>query len=157
VNSGSASASEIVAGALQDNHRAMILGQTTFGKGSVQTVVDLGDEMGVKLTIARYYTPSGRSIQEKGVVPDILLEDYDQKILDQAKRKGGSYREKDLKGHMINPDLAPGSDGESVASEDDTAARYQPKEDFQVRQAVGYLKSLDFVKKMGQSQAQNGS
>lgn len=157
VNSGSASASEIVAGALQDNHRALILGQTTFGKGSVQTVVDLGEEMGVKLTIARYYTPSGRSIQEKGVSPDITLEDYDQKVLDQAKRKGGMYREKDLKGHMINPDLQAGSDSDSKSAEEDTAARYQPKEDYQVRQAVGYLKSLDFMKKMGQPQAQNGS
>ena len=104
VNSSSASAAEIVAGALQDHHRALIMGQPTFGKGSVQTVIELGPDMGLKLTIARYYTPSGRSIQEKGVIPDIFLEDFDPKLLSAAMRKGDYFRERDLKGHMANPD-----------------------------------------------------
>ena len=69
----SASASEIVAGAMQDHKRGIVLGQQTFGKASVQTVIDLGNDMGLKLTIARYYTPSGTSLQEKGITPDVIL------------------------------------------------------------------------------------
>lgn len=106
VSSSSASAAEIVAGALQDHHRAIIMGQPTFGKGSVQSVIDLGNELGLKLTIARYYTPSGRSIQEKGVQPDILLDDLDPKILAEARKKNEAdvFREKDLRNHMTNTD-----------------------------------------------------
>lgn len=104
VNSSTASAAEIVAGALQDHHRAIVMGQSTFGKGSVQTVIDLGQDLGLKLTIARYYTPSGRSIQEKGVQPDIVLDEFDPKLLAEAKKKGETFREKDLKGHMVNTD-----------------------------------------------------
>ena len=74
VNGGSASASEIVAGALQDHNRAVIMGQQTFGKGSVQTILPLGNNTAIKLTTARYYTPNGRSIQAKGITPDIPLE-----------------------------------------------------------------------------------
>jgi len=153
VNAGSASASEIVAGALQDNKRAIILGQTTFGKGSVQQVVELGNDLGMKLTIARYYTPSGRSIQEKGVQPDIVLDDLDPKILAQATRKTDSFRERDLKGHMTNPD----GDGSSKdakkddadAKDDDEPLRFNPKEDYQVKQAVNYLKSFEFYQRIG--------
>ena len=72
INGGSASASEIVAGALQDNHRAVILGTQSFGKGSVQTVISLENEAGLRLTTARYYTPAGTSIQAKGITPDIV-------------------------------------------------------------------------------------
>lgn len=100
INGGSASASEIVAGALQDNKRAVILGTTSFGKGSVQTVETLRDGYGLKLTIARYYTPKGRSIQAKGIEPDITV--Y-HSMLDQQDLAAGEKRilkEKDLKNHL---------------------------------------------------------
>ena len=100
INGGSASASEIVAGALQDHKRALILGTTSFGKGSVQTVETLRDGSGLKLTIARYYTPNGRSIQATGIEPDIFLK---HKILDPEESRGkedGLLKEKDLANHL---------------------------------------------------------
>ena len=170
VNSSSASAAEIVAGALQDHNRAIIMGAPTFGKGSVQTVIDLGQEMGLKLTIARYYTPSGRSIQEKGVQPDILLDDFDPKLLAEARRKQDYLRERDLKSHLIN---AEGGDSakefkkeeieamlkkdkkddkdknKDTDKEDEMAPmKFNPKEDYQVREAVNYLKSYEIFKKI---------
>jgi carboxyl-terminal processing protease len=184
VNSSTASAAEIVAGALQDYHRAIIMGQPTFGKGSVQTVIPLPPNMGLKLTIARYYTPSGRSIQEKGVQPDVLLDEFDPKLLAQAKLKLDSFREKDLKGHMVNADeegkskpaaeasdsskefkkeeldaltrdtkdKKKGSDkGDSKSSKDDddfVPFKFNPKEDYQVRQALTALKSYEVFKKI---------
>ena len=95
VNGGSASASEIVAGALQDHHRAVIMGQQTFGKGSVQTILPLGNNTAIKLTTARYYTPGGRSIQAKGITPDIPLDDA------VSERAGLKLREADLTKHLI--------------------------------------------------------
>ena len=181
VNSSSASAAEIVAGALQDHHRAIILGQPTFGKGSVQTVIPLPPDMGLKLTIARYYTPSGRSIQEKGVQPDILLDEFDTKLLAQARIKSEVFREQDIKGHMVNTDdgsaskelavnskeakpefkkeeldtmskekkKASSKDSKDSKDEDDmTPVRMNPKEDYQVKQALTSLKSYEVFRKI---------
>lgn len=101
VNEYSASASEIVSGALQDNKRALILGTKTFGKGSVQSVVKLGDGSGLKLTVARYYTPSGKSIQAEGIVPDIEIDEVDAETLNKSTVKAKGMREKDIEGHLI--------------------------------------------------------
>jgi len=100
INGGTASASEIVAGALQDHKRAVILGTTSFGKGSVQTVETLRDGSGLKLTIARYYTPSGRSIQAKGIEPDIVLKYKELKDNDEAIAEDGLLKERDLMNHL---------------------------------------------------------
>jgi carboxyl-terminal processing protease len=98
VNGGSASASEIVAGALQDHKRAQVLGTQTFGKGSVQTILPLGNSAAVKLTTARYFTPSGRSIQAKGVTPDWIVEETAD-----GESPVGRMRESDLRRHLSNP------------------------------------------------------
>lgn len=162
VNGSSASAAEIVAGALQDNNRALILGQTTFGKGSVQTVLDLGQEMGLKLTIARYFTPSGRSIQEKGVQPDVVLDDLDAKVLAEARRSSESVRERDLKRHMTNPEYREeeleslGKKPAKISKDVDEKAedaesrplKFMPREDYQVREALGYLKSFEVFERL---------
>ncbi len=99
VNSGSASASEIVAGALQDQKRAIIAGTTTFGKGSVQTVLQISEDKAIKLTTARYYTPNGRSIQAEGIKPDVVIEPAKLELLKSIE----NYKEADLKGHLVNP------------------------------------------------------
>ena len=169
VNSSTASAAEIVAAALQEHHRAMILGDTTFGKGSVQTIIDLGQDLGLKLTIARYFTPNGNSIQEKGVVPDIFLEEYDPKLLAKAKIKRESTRERDLKGHLINnqtasahqddfsvqefSDKVNAKNADAKKSDEDESSDMTPvlfnsKDDVQVAQALKYLKSYDVFKKI---------
>jgi carboxyl-terminal processing protease len=167
VNSSTASAAEIVAGALQDHHRAIVMGQTTFGKGSVQSVIDLGQEMGLKLTIARYYTPSGRSIQEKGVKPDVLLEDFDPKLLAEARRKNDGVRERDLKGHMKNADSdefeleelrslgkaeTPAKAEPAEAGGDSKPLVFKAREDYQVQEAINHLKSFDVFQRIAARQ-----
>src|SRR3972149_3375463 len=106
VNGGSASASEIVAGALQDNKRAVILGTQTFGKGSVQTIIPLSDGSAIRLTTSKYYTPSGRSIQATGIVPDIVAEDPATAGMDNAFR----LREADLDKHLSNGQIGEKGD-----------------------------------------------
>ncbi len=103
INGGSASASEIVAGALQDHHRAIVMGTTSFGKGSVQTIIPLSNHGAMRLTTARYYTPSGRSIQGKGIEPDIEVRQAKVEPVEQPQRR----READLKGALPNPDEKP--------------------------------------------------
>lgn len=104
INNGSASASEIVAGALKDNKRAIILGTKSFGKGSVQTVLPLDSKTGIKLTTALYYTPSGVSIQAKGIIPDIIVEEVDVPKNSVKKDTLAGFTEADLNGHLINKD-----------------------------------------------------
>ena len=110
VNGGSASASEIVAGALQDHKRAVIMGQQTFGKGSVQTILPLGNNTAIKLTTARYYTPNGRSIQAKGITPDIPLDDARRREL-RLK-----LREADLTKHLSEPRRADKEKEQALAA-----------------------------------------
>jgi len=98
IDAGSASASEIVAGALQDHHRALVMGERSFGKGSVQTLLPLSSDTALRLTTARYYTPSGRSVQEGGIEPDILV----PQLSDEDYAKRPRYRESDLRRHLIN-------------------------------------------------------
>lgn len=107
INGGTASASEIVAGALQDHKRALLLGAPSFGKGSVQTVETLRDGSGLKLTIARYYTPSGRSIQAKGIEPDIALKFKRIDTEEAAEKEDGFFKEKDLENHLEAEGDAP--------------------------------------------------
>lgn len=155
VNGGSASASEIVAGALQDHKRAVIMGTQSFGKGSVQTILPLGNNTAIKLTTARYYTPSGRSIQAKGIVPDILVEDPSVSALDNSLR----LREADLDRHLSNdrqsedrssetskpaaPKTPPkGKDGENSKSE---ITEFGAKNDYQLNQALNLLKGMNIL------------
>lgn len=135
VNIGSASASEIVAGALQDHKRAKIMGNRTFGKGSVQSVLPLSEDTGIKLTTARYYTPSGKSIQVTGVTPDIVVDDTAQGNLFRLPR------EVDLAHHLVNGASPDSADTESETAPDKDAKMFEfgGSDDFQLSQAVNFL------------------
>jgi len=131
INGGSASASEIVAGALQDHARAVIMGTRSFGKGSVQTIIPLSDESGLRLTTAKYFTPKGTSIQALGIVPDIEV--LPAEIKEQKERQ--NFREKDLKNHF-NTIEEPATSPEKDAPSLDVATR----EDYQLMRALDLLK-----------------
>ncbi|NLC99840.1 MAG: S41 family peptidase [Gammaproteobacteria bacterium] len=138
INGGSASASEIVAGALQDHKRAVLMGTDSFGKGSVQTVLPLNNDRALKLTTALYYTPKGRSIQAQGIVPDIVVERA--KISQEDSTLG--IKEADLVGHLGNGNGGP--DKRSKADKD-KKPRLQD-EDYQVNQAMNLLKGMNVLK-----------
>jgi carboxyl-terminal processing protease len=143
IDGGTASASEIVAGALQDQHRALIMGERSFGKGSVQSLLPLTKDSALKLTTARYYTPAGRSVQEGGIKPDIRVPQLSDP--DEALRLKYAYRESDLKRHLVNEAALKDDDLENDAKPDprftETAEQLKKQgvEDFQLHYALQTL------------------
>ena len=141
INGGSASGSEIVAGALQDHKRAVLMGTDSFGKGSVQTVLPLNNERGLKLTTALYYTPNGRSIQAQGIVPDIVV--HRAKIT--SEQDSENFKEADLAGHLGNGN--GGADKPSNGKSKGPAPLPRPQDDdFQLSQALSLLKGLSVTR-----------
>jgi len=162
VNGGSASGSEIVSACLQDHKRAIVMGTPTFGKGSVQTILPLGNNTAIKLTTARYYTPNGRSIQAKGISPDIVVEDPANKELEARVREADllghlmNDREKEIAGKPVitppktngNGTLQPLPETNGATSDPNVPAdpaEVVSKNDFQVNQAINLLKGLQIV------------
>jgi carboxyl-terminal processing protease len=162
INGGSASASEIVAGALQDHKRAIIMGTQSFGKGSVQTILPMNNGTAIKLTTARYYTPEGRSIQAKGIVPDITVEEGTISTADN----GLNLREADLTRHLLNgkeedeappvmelpkvtPEPKKEDNGADKEKTDDSNVPMEPgsKSDYQFNQALNLLKGLQILRR----------
>jgi len=153
VNGGSASASEIVAGALKDHGRAIICGTVTFGKGSVQTIIPMADGAGIRLTTARYYTPSGASIQETGIRPDVIVPfvEPSPEKRETQKARPWEIREKDLPGHFRNnkkETKATGKDDDQYSK-----AREKLRKDNQLRAAYIILKSLNIAARKEQKTA----
>lgn len=170
INGASASASEIVAGALQDHKRGIIMGTQSFGKGSVQSIAKIDEEKGVKLTIAQYMTPKDRKIQALGIVPDIVVSEYEGVWVSENEKESRFIREKDLRNHLTATIETPEEKKARIEKEKkerlDRIARIKerrkkkksddkekdrpegPSEDYQVLQAVKHLKTLDIAKKL---------
>lgn len=178
INGSSASASEIVSGALQDSKRAIIMGTQSFGKGSVQSVAKIDETSGVKLTIAQYMTPSGRKIQAVGINPDVMIGEAEGEWFDENRKESSFIREKDLKNHLtatietaeekkireeqelkerierterfkaMRDKKKQPKKAVEVASEDDDdpSRKVPPAEDYQVNQAINYLKNIGLIK-----------
>jgi len=148
INGGSASASEIVAGALQDHRRAVIMGTLSFGKGSVQTVMPLDESHAIKLTTARYYTPNGRSIQATGIRPDLIVRPAELKELDSRP----FFTEADLSGHLEGQ-----NEGQITEDSVDTDAGSPAEQDYQLRSALNLLKGLHILNQRDQDQGEGNN
>lgn len=181
INGSSASASEIVSGALQDAKRAIIMGTQSFGKGSVQSVAKIDEQLGVKLTIAQYMTPSGRKIQAIGIKPDVQVDEVEAEWVSNNKKESAFIREKDLKNHLTatveTSDEKKTREAEELKEriertkrfremrekkknikdkkpvvatddDDDNARKISPKDDYQVVQAINYLKTIGLIKNL---------
>ncbi len=142
INGGSASASEIVAGALQDHKRAVIMGTGSFGKGSVQTILPLAEKRALKLTTARYFTPSGRSIQAQGILPDVVVEEAELKRVESQ----AFLKEKDLSRHLFNGQTDEEADQALI-----DATKGLSQRDYQLYEALNLLKALTIVGRVSQS------
>ena len=138
VNGGSASASEIVAGALQDHRRAIIMGERTFGKGSVQTILPMNDETALKLTTARYYTPSGRSIQASGIEPDMIVKNIKFDVKQNNNMGNGLIKESDLTGHL-DSEVTKNDSNQKKDNVDNSSLA---ETDYQLYEALNVLKGL---------------
>jgi carboxyl-terminal processing protease len=181
INGSTASASEIVSGALQDSKRAIIMGAQSFGKGSVQSVAKIDEQIGVKLTIAQYMTPSGKKIQAVGIKPDVIIDEVEAEFVDNNRKESTFIREKDLKNHLtasietedekkireenelkerierteryrlIREKKKKGKLKEVTTTsnnDDDDNKKINPKDDYQVNQAINYLKNIGLIKSL---------
>jgi carboxyl-terminal processing protease len=152
INGGSASASEIVAGALQDHHRAVVMGTQSFGKGSVQTVIPLDETHAIKMTTARYYTPDGRSIQATGIKPDIEVKPAELKELESPPM----FTEADLSGHLEGKNEVENrkNEAQNVRDSAKESAEAVLDRDYQLRSALNLLKGLNIISRAGTSSTQ---